>query len=323
MEIMTVSELSRKFQVSTRMLRHYEKMGLLASHRKEDYAYRVYDEIAVKRLQQIIILRKLRVPLKQIAVILDDHGQSQALRILRENITELDDEIIALDKIREILRCFVSRLDECIRKSVRLDLLEDSELLKVVDALSLSKVNFKEEWSMEELNKASEVIESRMDIRIVYLPQATVAASQHTGNNPEDLSGARLESFIKSVNLPEKKQDFRVYGFNNPSPQEGQEHYGYEFWSTIPEDLDIPTPLEKKHFAGGLYAAHCIKMGDFQEWAAFFEVMKKDEEYEIDWREPDGMAGCLEEHLNVYSLYTGVEKEFKQIDLLIPVKKKV
>lgn len=323
MEIMTVSELSRKFQVSTRMLRYYEKMGLLTSHRKEDYAYRVYDEIAVKRLQQIIILRKLRIPLKQIAIILDDHGQSQALRILRKNISELDDEIIALDKIREILRCFLSRLDECISKSVRLDLLEDSELLKVVDALSLSKINFKEKWSMEELNKASEVIESRMALRIVYLPQATVAASQYTGNNPEDLSGARLESFIKSVNLPEKKPDFRVYGFNNPSPQEGQEHYGYEFWVTIPEDLDVPAPLEKKHFPGGLYAAHCIKMGDFPEWSAFFNVMKKDEEYEIDWREPEGMGGCLEEQLNAYSLYTGVEKEFKQIDLLIPIKKKV
>ena len=34
---MTISEVSRQFQVSARMLRHYEKLGLLESERREDY----------------------------------------------------------------------------------------------------------------------------------------------------------------------------------------------------------------------------------------------------------------------------------------------
>lgn len=35
MEIMTISEVSRNFNVSTRMLHYYEKVGLISSSRKE------------------------------------------------------------------------------------------------------------------------------------------------------------------------------------------------------------------------------------------------------------------------------------------------
>ena len=42
------------------MLRYYEQVGLITSLRKDDYAYRVYDETAIGRLRQVIVLRKLR-----------------------------------------------------------------------------------------------------------------------------------------------------------------------------------------------------------------------------------------------------------------------
>lgn len=137
---------------------------------------------------------------------------------MREKIIALNDEINALNTIRNILNVFVNRLDESIEEKIHLDLLEDSELIEVVNALSLSKFNLKEEQSMEELNNANKIIGSQMEIRIVYLPPVTVAASQYVGENPEDNAGEKLRDFIKSVNLSEIKPDFRVYGFNNPSP---------------------------------------------------------------------------------------------------------
>ncbi len=322
MEIMTISEVSRNFDVSTRMLRYYEKIGLISSSRKEDYAYRIYDETAIRRLQQIIILRKLRIPLKQIAIILDDYEQIKALQILRDNIVSLDDEINALSTIRNILSTFINRLDLSIKEKIHLYLLEDNELIEIANALSLSKLNLKEEHSMEQLSNANKIIESQMDIRIVYLPPATVASSHYIGENPEDNAGEKLRKFIEEVNLPEIKPDFRVYGFNNPSPQREHEQYGYEFWVTIPDDMEVSAPLEKKQFAGGLYAAHCIKMGNFHEWGTFYECMNKSNEYEINHREPFGMGGTLEEHINAYSYYTGAVNEYIQLDLLIPIKKK-
>jgi DNA gyrase inhibitor GyrI len=255
-------------------------------------------------------------------VILEDKEQQQALAVFQESLSQLDKEIEALGTVRDILTVFVSQLEKSVGRRVRFEFLEDSQLLKVIGTLSPPKTNLKEEWSMEDLNKVSKVLESDMNIRVVYLPPATVASSMYYGEQPEDTSGQRLFSFIKSVNLPEIKPDFRVYGFNNPNPQQGEAVYGYEFWVTIPEDMEVTEPLQKKEFAGGLYAALCINMGDFQKWGEFFEQIKADEEYEIDWREPGGMGGCMEEELNAFTMAVEGTTEVKQLDLLIPIKKK-
>lgn len=322
METMTVREVVQKFAVSNRMLRYYEKMGLISSLRIENYAYRVYDLETIKRLQQILVLRKLRIPVKQIAIILDDAEQKLALAILQENVTELEEEISALHTVRNVLKLLVSKLDESMQKKVRLDLLGDEELMEVVRVLNPSKTNLKEERAMNELEHASKVLDSKMDIRIVYLPPATVAASQYTGENPEDTAGKRIYDFIRAANLPMIKPDFRVYGFNNPSPQEGQKEYGYEFWVTIPDKMKIPAPLEKKTFTGGLYAAHCIQFGNFYEWGTFVDKMKQNNEYEIDWRAPEGMGGCLEEELNIYTHLLNGDAKTAQLDLLLPIKRR-
>ena len=66
MKLMRISEVTKTFNVTTRMLRYYDEIGLLPSTRKQDYAYRAYDESALRRLQQIIALRELRIPLKKL-----------------------------------------------------------------------------------------------------------------------------------------------------------------------------------------------------------------------------------------------------------------
>ena len=55
MEALTISTVSRNLNVSTRMLRYYEQIGLIKSYRMDGYAYRMYDAEAVNRLRQILI----------------------------------------------------------------------------------------------------------------------------------------------------------------------------------------------------------------------------------------------------------------------------
>lgn len=43
----TISQVSKNFGISTRMLRYYEQLGLIESFRREDYAYRMYNEAAI------------------------------------------------------------------------------------------------------------------------------------------------------------------------------------------------------------------------------------------------------------------------------------
>ncbi len=323
MELTTISQVSKEYNVSTRALRYYEKIGLLSSCKKEDYAYRTYDDEAIRRLQQIIILRKLRIPLKQIALIFENDDLSQMLKIFQKNIKELDEEISAMSTVRNVIVAFIDKLSEHIRLKTNFDILSDKEILTLVESLSLSRINLKEKKSMEEINNANKTLDKMKDVRIIYLPPMTVASSQYTGQNPEDTAQKQIDEFIEAVRLNEIKPDFRLLGFNNPSPEENVEFYGYEFWVSIPENINVPAPLTKKHFDGGLYAAHCIKMGDFYEWEQFFEWAKNNPEYDIDCREPYGMGGCLEEHLNAFTHYSlKEEKSFIQLDLLIPIKKK-
>lgn len=168
----TISQVSQQFNISARMLRYYEKKGLISSMRIPDYSYRVYDEEAVKRIQQILVLRKLRIPVQQIAVILDDASQKQALEILQKNLSELDEEIAALGTLRDILGTLVFKLNESIRERVRLDILKDTELLEILHVMKPLKTNLKEELYMDQLMDANKVLEEKMDVRIVYLPPA-------------------------------------------------------------------------------------------------------------------------------------------------------
>lgn len=71
MELMTISQISKNYNISTRTLRYYEEIGLLESKRKEDYAYRVYDDTA----------GKLRIPLKKITTIIDNEDAREIIDI--------------------------------------------------------------------------------------------------------------------------------------------------------------------------------------------------------------------------------------------------
>lgn len=319
---MTISEVSRNYNISTRTLRYYEEVGLLESKRKENYAYRVYDDSAVRRLQQIVILRKLRIPLKKITTIINNQDTREIIEIFQDNIEEFNSEINYLVIIRDILLNLINKINEIQAAKTIIPILSDENLVEIITSLVPSKINLKENHSMEDLKRAHKELARFKNVRVIYIPEATVAASRYIGENPEDKANEKLKEFIEKSNLVKEKPDFRVYGFNNPCPRREGETYGYEFWVTIPENMIVPEEMEKKHFEGGLYFAHCIKMGDFHEWREFYNYAMNNEEYEIERREPLGMDGAMEEELNAYSYYQRKDKNpmNKQLDLLIPIK---
>ena len=65
-KMVKIQEAASKYDITARTLRYYEDMGLLSSTRSDDYAYRMYDKNAISRLEQILILRKLNISIKDI-----------------------------------------------------------------------------------------------------------------------------------------------------------------------------------------------------------------------------------------------------------------
>ena len=328
MTLQTINQVSRQYDISTRTLRYYEQIGLLQSIRTADYAYRTYDADALRRLQQIIILKKLRIPLKTIKEILVNEDALVAIRAFENKIGQLGCEISALSTIQTVLDGLVTRLKEHYSLPLSITLLKSDELLSIITSLSSLNNSCKEELPMSELNKAQSSLPKLTDVRIVYLPPSAVAASHYIGDEPEYHAGVALNRFVLDSGLCEKKPDLRLYGFNHPNPVDESNFHGYEMWVTIPDDMEPPAPLVKKQFAGGLYAAHMIEMGNFHEWQWLADWVDNSEKYEFNGALDNGecMFGSLEEHLNyVNHVKLGVENtepEGMQLDLLIPVKEK-
>lgn len=325
-ELATVTEVSRALGLSTRMLRYYEELGLVGSIRREGYAYRMYDEEAVRRLRQVIVLRRLRVPLREVKLILDDPSAQRAISVFQRRIAELDAELSGIEAVRDLTAELLEALKSRYWLPASSVLLEE-DLYAALPSLAANTYELEKERArkMDDLKKAEDNMKLT-DVRIVHLPAATVASARYFGPNPEDLSGRIINDFAREHKLWESGCDMRLYGFNSPNPPPEGGEYGYEFWVTIPDDMDVPAPLVKKQFKGGTYAAHAIKMGDFHEWAWLSQWVDESEEYEANGsRDPADMFGCLEEHLNYHDhiIEAGEgEPELTQLDLLIPVRKK-
>lgn len=327
-QLMTVTEVSREYGVSARMLRHYEKLGLISSARREDYAYRVYSEGNIARLRQILVLRRLRISLKEIGQILGDPGSSRAIAVLERNLASMNEEARALSTVQEILSQFLAALKARSQLPAGETLLADDRLLELANSLALSDFKLQNErrQTMQEELEAAEQKKNLSDVRIVHLPAATVAAAHCIGDDPEDRAGQMIADFVRKNRLWEKFPGLRLYGFNHPNPKDETGFHGYEFWVTIPDDFEVTPPLEKKEFAGGTYCAHMIQMGNFHEWAWLENWVQENGEYVYCGSgDPEDMFGSLEEHLNYHDHIQQTpsgEPTTTQLDLLIPVKKR-
>ncbi len=316
MERTTITAASAQFGVSPRTLRYWEQIGLIESQRQPDYAYRTYTPETVQRIGQILILRRLRIPLAEVAAVLSDPTARTLLEVLQTNIARIDAETDALAAVRHALNALANRA--ALMLNLRPSIPAEDGLSTLLAQVTPPSV--KEDIKMNDLSKAENVLNQRLEVRYIYLPPMTIAASQYIGPNPEDNASAALDRFVQESGLLAQMPGLRVFGFNNPQPETPGAMYGYEYWVTIPEDFHVPAPLVKKFFPGGLYAAHAIRIGDFHEWGPFMERMQADPDYDINWREPYSMGGCLEEHLNAPTYYgSDCRKNYTQIDLMIPI----
>lgn len=167
------------------------------------------------------------------------------------------------------------------------------------------------------------------DVRIIYLPPSAVAAYQFVGDGPNEPEGRCHEvinAFVRGSNLAIIKPDLRHFGFNAPNPVDETNYHGYEMWVTIPDDFPVPDPLVKKRLEGGLYAAHMIPMGAFEEWEWLAGWVLNSERYEYrGGGRRENMFDWLEEQQNYFNrinLPADACEEGMQLDLLIPIKER-
>ena len=101
----TVHEVSKISGVSIRTLHHYDAIGLLKPTKVTQSGYRLYDNQALKQLQNILLFRELGFPLKDIRAIMDSpafdkrEALRQQIKLLKLKRKQIDKLISLADNI--------------------------------------------------------------------------------------------------------------------------------------------------------------------------------------------------------------------------------
>ena len=242
MALIRINEVVENFGISSRTLRYYEEVGLLWSNHPENKAQRYYDATALERLKQIIVLRKLQIPVKDIIKIYKSESMPALIQAFVGKLESLDTEITALSKLRRLVDEFLhNMIINGIKKISAITLLyEETE-----KRLAIKDTN--EPISFEELAETSREVLKLDDIRIIRLPPMRMLTSRHKTGEIEELDGNKMQNL------------FTPFGFT-PIPgmrdcfMRKEPSGDYTMHIKIPDNYKNNTIYQDEQMPGGLYA---------------------------------------------------------------------
>lgn len=310
-KLQKIGELANKYDVTSRTLRYYEEMGLLNSTRVGESQYRYYDEKAINRLQQLILLRKLQLPIRDIQEILNSKDMEVIINAFNNKLKLLEDDIngmrIIKNTIEELL--YLLKVRGYSEGNGLTLLMEES---RTVESKLKEKEEAKKALEMEEFEMAAESINKLTDVRIIKLRPMKVAWYRHESASPEDDAWDVMNKWAKEQGIEELFSS-RYFGFNNPCPGPGNPVYGYEVWITVNDDVKSSGDIKIKTFEGGLYVVTNTTGFDCPKAWKKLDKWVKESEY------VGGKHQWLEEHIVVDENSWG---EKMQLDLYYPISEK-
>ncbi|MFE3519236.1 TipAS antibiotic-recognition domain-containing protein [Streptomyces sp. NPDC059166] len=106
----SIQEIARRAGTTSRTLRHYGDIGLLAPSRTAANGYRYYDQDALVRLQRVLLLRELGLSLPAIKDVLE--GQRDPAAALRTHLRLLEQERERVGRQIVSVRTTLRRIEE-------------------------------------------------------------------------------------------------------------------------------------------------------------------------------------------------------------------
>jgi len=311
--MMKIRDVSSKYDITARTLRYYEDMGLISSVRNDDYAYRSYDETDIKRLEQILTLRKLNISIKDIKRIFNTSGSEVVLEVLGKKVQNIDDEVALLHELKGIVLDFIheiERIDLSNESSVKLlyDKAKDIEThLTTVDYIGKPA-------NINRLFEVTNKLDKKQDVRIIELPACRMVTSGiKQGDNHErfNMMWERLEKKRKDHFFP---RDFMWY-----DEEKGDTVWWYavEDWVTNQDTEEF----EIINFEGGLYAtviAHDFELNEATKaYNGIKEWIEANNNIELD----EHPGHCVMFHVtSPDTLKLGLG--YRQVEYFVPIKLK-
>jgi DNA-binding transcriptional MerR regulator/DNA gyrase inhibitor GyrI len=305
-----IGEIALKYCISSRTLRYYEEIGILDSQRIVDSKYRFYDDSSIERLEQILLLRKLQLPIKDIQRIFLSEETSVAVESLLRKLKQVENDIAELAGLKSIIQKFlviIKGYENNSNDALRLLQEKYDKLLQVGTTLD------SQEFYEEGIKLNTEIISNDygMDVRLIQLKSMRVAYYCAESASPEMDAWSVMLKWVEEKEL-DKLTTTRFFGFNNPCPTEGSPVYGYEVWVTIPENIEVSGEIRIKQFDGGDYAVICSHLHNITErWHRLYK-----------WVEDSGYTMAEHQWLEETISPIKASSEKMQLDLYCPIMSK-
>jgi DNA-binding transcriptional MerR regulator len=258
-KLIKIKAISDKYDITARTLRYYEDMGLISSTRIDEYAYRLYDETAVKKIEQILILRKLNISIKDIQLIFNAPGSGVVLEVLGKKVQNIDDEIALLNELKVIMQEFIRQIEN-------MDFCHDADVKRLYDKAKeiethITNVDYIGKPSnVVRLLEAAEKLEREPDVLIIEMPPCRMVTSGLLADDSElnrfDAMWMRLGSRIADKINP---RDFMYH----------DAEHNKSVWMFLPEDWMTEADTEGYQittFSGGLFATALADSWEYNEY---------------------------------------------------------
>lgn len=309
--LIKIRDISTKYEISARTLRFYEDMGLITSIRGDDYAYRMYDDTAVKRLEQILILRKLNISIKDIQRIFTASGSEVVLEVLGKKVNSIDEEISLLHELKEIVIVFIRQIEQAdFRKESDIKMLY--EKAKEIETQIINVDYNGNPSAVNRLQEVTEKLDNKVpDIMVVRIPKFSVVTSGLV--TFEELFGGGFGPWQEAHNHLFKPVIFDFLDFLC-----GKDGKAEWIWALKDEVTEADThPYEITEYSGGLYAVAVSVDGDGE---SHDKVRRKTEK----WLENTNFIIDSEREMMGNMIYVDDEiKEglgYHQMNLYAPIK---
>jgi len=303
-----INDVAGSFGISSRTLRYYEEMGILWSSRLDNKALRYYDADALERLKQIIVLRKLQIPVKDIAAIFKSESTAALIQAFVDKLESLDTEISALSELRRLVDDFLHKmLISGIKKISAITLLYEETEKRLVSADKNEPVTY------DKLSEISREALGLHDVRIIRLPAMRMLTSRFKTGQAENLDADKMQNL------------FAGYGF---LPNPGLRNCFYrkepgDEWVMlikIPWDYENATVYADEILAGGLYAV----ASSYVEYMDDIFILLRDwingsGEYKLD-ADAEGKLNRDEMIEEILPWDIAVKQDRYQQDIFIPIR---
>lgn len=302
-ELIKITDLTGQLGLSSRSLRYYEQIGLIKSVRPEFEKYRFYDSENIERLKQIIVLRKMQIPVRDILRIYESADMSVVVETFVNRIHAIDDEIGALAELKRITGEFLqTMMQNGVTKISALPLLYE-EIGKQLELMEERK-----SVSAADLNAVSEKLAKPLEISIVTLPVMRV-----------------ISSYLKSN--PKVSDTDGFYRFVQSSGIKHGNHERFEFQTgacdvvilRMPDKFANDSKFLDYAFPGGLFAAVNVYLDE--DLGERFRSLVKDFDdnkyYQIDYAGDGSLR-----HAALLENLISPDDQRELVALYVPVKKR-